>query len=118
MPARSVLPQIQALPGAQYQRARAHRHGDIGARQNTAYMRWHVVSSLCTVLEQEITIDYKTAHESLKVAQNDWICIFSHDQRRARMPQKNRAQTSPNATLSDERLDFRSEFGEATTATR
>jgi len=66
--AQAVLPEIDALPGAERQAPIGKRDRQLHGRQRSPHVRWHVVGAFIAMPEQRIAVRNQTREEPIEVA--------------------------------------------------
>src|SRR6266516_2407342 len=77
----AMLPEIDALPGAQRELAPADRDGKIDWRQSGANMRRHIVVPFGGMDKQRVAVRHQPGEEFLKIPADVRISIFLDEQR-------------------------------------
>src|SRR5690348_9420132 len=84
-----VLPQVDALPGAQQHLAAMHRHGQVDAGEDGADMRRHVVGAFRVVFEQRIAVGDHAGEPALQIVAHAGVGVLAKQQRAAGMRGEN-----------------------------
>lgn len=77
----SMLPEINALPGAEGQSSVGNRDGEIGRGQGGADMGRHVIRAFASVFEQGIAVGNQAREKTFEIQADLGVGIFLDDQR-------------------------------------
>src|SRR4051794_24445838 len=97
MPARAVLPQIDALPSPESEPTRVHGNRELRRREGGAHMRRHVVGPFSAVLEERVTVGSETREEPLEIGPNIGVRVLLDEQAGGGVPHEERQQALPDA---------------------
>ena len=92
----TVLPDIDALPGAELQTAVTDRQRQIMPRQQGPRMRGHVIRTLVVVCVDGIAVGHQALRHTLKIMANARIGILGQTKARAGVLQEKMAQSGSN----------------------
>src|SRR5262249_31782351 len=94
---RSVLPEIDALPGSKAQTSVINGHAQVYRGHGGANVRWHVIVALDRVNEEGIAIWNEPREETLEVPAHVRVGVLLDDKRGGRVLQVKRAEAGADA---------------------
>ena len=107
----TVLPKVNALPGAQHKVSVGDRDLLGGMSQHAANMGRHVIGALGAV-DIVATFGHKLGKEGLQIRQNIRIRIFLDDETGGSVAKEEIAQTALDARLDNDIVDLTGNFME------
>lgn len=109
----AVLPEEDALPGAQGAAAVGDGDTEGGLGEGGSDVRGHVVGALRCVNEERISIGDEARKESIEVTLDVGVGVLVDDQRSARVVHEDRAQTFYDAGFGDGILNATGDLDDA-----
>ncbi len=92
-----VLPNENALPGAEIQPASIHRQIEPGLREHAAHVGRHVVGPFRRMPEHGVAVGNKPRHESFEIAEHRGVRVLAQHQRGAGVMNEHVAEPLFNA---------------------
>ena len=112
----AMLPEVNALPGAQRQLAVADGNGKIDRRKGGAHVSGHVVVAFDRVREERIAVRHKASEEMLQVTPHVRVGVFLDQQGGGSVAEVQSHQAGGETVLGNPVRHFAGEFVEAAAA--
>ena len=113
-----VLPQVDALPDAERERAVSHGNHQARGGEDRAHVRRHVVGSFVGVVEEAVAVGDEARHERLEVAAHRRVGVLAQDQRGAGVVAVDVAEPGGDAGFPHCRRDLAADLQRAAPAAR
>ena len=101
----AVLPQIDALPGAEHEPTLADRNRDLRRRQRRADMPRHVVEAFFAMAKDRVAVGNEPRHVAVEVGAHFGRGVLLDQQARRRVADEERQEPGREAALGDPRFE-------------
>ena len=113
-----MLPDVNALPGAENEFAARDRDAQVDGSQGSADVRGHVVVAFGRVDEHGVSVGHELIEKGLEIAAHVWIGVFLNEKRRGSVLQMERRETRFQTAFRNKFFDAARKLIEAASAGR